>query len=524
MIFFPINKVDLQLQYSNIPLKIVKNKCTYLGVCITRQHKHLFKHNFGMLLERIKKDLSKWSPLKISLIGRINSIKMVVLPKFLYFFQCLPLFIPLSFFKSLDSVISSFIWNGKHPRLRKLYLQRPRRDGGMSLPNFKFYYWAANIRNTLDWWHYHLLPNKPSWVDMELHAHKQISLPALLATKLQLISYTFVDCPVVKHSLRIWTQFRRSFGFKDPSLLSPVARNHFFLPSMQDGSFRSWSDKGITCFKDLFIDNLFASFEQLVSHFGLTKSDFFRVLQVRDYIRSFLSHFPVIPPENPLDSYLSCNILAKGSISIIYNLMINQASFSLDNIKRAWEEDLGGSLSDDTWNCVLKQVHSSSMCARHSLIQFKVVHRAHISKVKLAQMFPGTSSLCNRCQCAEGTLIHMFWTCPKLEHFWRSIFNTLSVVLQCRLEPEPLVAMFGVAPEELQLSASMCKILAFSSLLARRAILLKWKNPLPPTHIQWIRETMSCLYLEKIRYSLRGSGKQFFKMWQPFIDYVDNFK
>ncbi len=164
------------------------------------------------------------------------------------------------------------------------------------------------------------------------------------------------------------------------------------------------------------------------------------------------------------------------------------------------------------------------MCARHSLIQFKVVHRAHISKVKLAQMFSGTSSLCNRCQCAEGTLIHMFWTCPKLEHFWRSIFNTLSVVLQCRLEPEPLVAMFGVAPEELQLSASMCKILAFSSLLARRAILLKWKNPLPPTHIQWIRETMSCLYLEKIRYSLRGSGKQFFKMWQPFIDYVDNFK
>ncbi len=123
-----------------------------------------------MLLERIKKDLSKWSPLKIYLIGRINSIKMVVLPKFLYFFQCLPLFIPLSFLNLWT--LSSFIWNGKHPRLRKLYLQRPRRDGGMSLPNFKFYYWAANIRNTLYWWHYHLLPNKPSWVDMELPISK----------------------------------------------------------------------------------------------------------------------------------------------------------------------------------------------------------------------------------------------------------------------------------------------------------------------------------------------------------------
>lgn len=109
---------------------------------------------------------------------------MMVLPKILYLFQCLPLFIPLSFFKSLDSVISSIIWNGKHSRLRKMYLfNRARRDGGMSLPNLKFYYWAAKIRNILYWRHYHLLPNKPSWVDMELHAHRQISLPALLATK-----------------------------------------------------------------------------------------------------------------------------------------------------------------------------------------------------------------------------------------------------------------------------------------------------------------------------------------------------
>lgn len=130
------------------------------------------------------------------------------------------------------------------------------------------------------------------------------------------------------------------------------------------------------------------------------------------------------------------------------------------------------------------------MCARHSLIQFKVVHRAHT--VYLAQMFPGASPMCNRCQCAKGTLIHMFWTCPKLERYWRSIFNTLSAVLQHRLEPGPLVALFGVAPEDLWLSASVYKVLAFSSLLAHRAILLKCKDPFPPTHAQWIRDMMSC--------------------------------
>jgi len=47
-----------------------------------------------------------------------------------------------------------------------------------------------------------------------------------------------------------------------------------------------------------------------------------------------------------LDSFLSFNILAKGSISITYNLMTNLTSSSLDNIKRAWEEDFDRPLSE----------------------------------------------------------------------------------------------------------------------------------------------------------------------------------
>ncbi len=38
----------------------------------------------------------------------------------------------------MDSVSSTFIWNGKHPCLSKVYLQRSRRVGGMFLSNFSF--------------------------------------------------------------------------------------------------------------------------------------------------------------------------------------------------------------------------------------------------------------------------------------------------------------------------------------------------------------------------------------------------
>ncbi len=140
---FPINKEALKPNYTDLPLKVVKDHFNYLGISVTREFKNLFKSNFLTLFDQAKQILSKWSPLSLALIGRINSIKMTLLPKFLYLFQCLPILIPKSFFRALDSLLINYIWNGKHPRLRKAFLQRPKQTGGMALPNFQYYYWAA---------------------------------------------------------------------------------------------------------------------------------------------------------------------------------------------------------------------------------------------------------------------------------------------------------------------------------------------------------------------------------------------
>lgn len=56
---------------------------------------------------------------------------------------------PQTIFKSLDRIISQFIWNKKSPRIKKDILQKPKAQGGLALPNFLLYYWAANIRAIL---------------------------------------------------------------------------------------------------------------------------------------------------------------------------------------------------------------------------------------------------------------------------------------------------------------------------------------------------------------------------------------
>lgn len=161
-------------------------------------------------------------------------------------------------------------------------------------------------------------------------------------------------------------------------------------------------------------------------------------------------------------------------------------------------------------------------CVRHGLLQFKVLNRLHLSRAKLARIYPGSDPNCIRCHQAPATFGHMFWTCRKFYTFRSEIFNTFSCICEQKIYPEPIIAIFGVVPDNSGISRHQSDLMAFSTLLARRLILLSWKSPTPPSHSRWIREVMSALNLEKIRCTIQGSLKRFHKTWHPFLDYYEN--
>lgn len=107
---FPINQLAQKIPQSSIPFKLASIKFKYLGIIITSSIQSLCEENFTALTTKIKADLQRWNNLPLSLTGRVQSIKMNVLPRYLYLFQCLPILLPKSLFRQLDSIISHFIW------------------------------------------------------------------------------------------------------------------------------------------------------------------------------------------------------------------------------------------------------------------------------------------------------------------------------------------------------------------------------------------------------------------------------
>ena len=204
--------------------------------------------------------------------------------------------------------------------------------------------------------------------------------------------------------------------------------------------------------------------------------------QIHSFPREKIPSFPFIPPRNHLDAILKLDPYEKKRVSVIYN-MINDLKLKLwDKTKMAWEKDLGVELSEDMWQYSLERIHTLSLCIRHGLIQFKVLHRLHYSRDKLSKLYPT----------ADG--IDMFWSCPSLNDYWRQIFDVFPKICGQTITPDYHTAIFGVPPPGCKVSNLQTNALAFASLLTRRLILFNTFDT-----FLFVSEFVSCMPVSEKR-------------------------
>lgn len=130
-------------------------------------------------------------------------------------------------------------------------------------------------------------------------------------------------------------------------------------------------------------------------------------------------------------------------------------------------------LSDHNWLNICNNKFLMTCNSKSQLIQYKVLHRTHITTHKFYHMGFSQSNTCLHCSTSIDNYFHAFCLCPRIQNIWSEILGRLSRM--CSITICPIIALLCDL-STLHMPSHHRPFILILLTIAKKTILLNWKD------------------------------------------------
>ena len=442
---------------------------------------------------------------------------MMVLPKINYFFSMIPIKPPATWFKSLDSCISKFLWKDKPPRISLKTLQKAKDRGGLDLPNILHYFLANRLQYIAKW--LKPSPQDNPWLNVEQGLCGNLEISDLPFISPNIKYHKCFKSVNISTSLTAWWEFLKiTKSSIVPCKHTPIWNNPDILQNKKMLNFIQWKNKGIKNLDNVIQDGNFISFDELMSQYGFSSSSFLEYHQLKSIItKKYVVHQLDLHLPTGVSEYLS--ICSPKLISKIYKLLSKtDNTIALPSLK--WEADLSFTTDSDFWPQICSNIFSMSTNPNLQLIQYKILHRTHYTGQRLFRMGLAPSNICTHCSDnTPDNHAHALWFCPPVHRFWLEVCKELSVWLKCSIPACPKLCILGDL-NGINVDRKSAQMVLTVLCIARKTILMNWKSKNNLSINQFRNFLLDHISMEIMSLSSTHQSDEYHSLWSPLISLI----
>ena len=394
--------VEKNLFWTNDPINI-------LGVTLHYDERILQELNYAPLLEKTTNILRSWRKRNLSLIGKIQIINTLVASLFVYKMTVLRT-INTETVRKLETLMNSFIWNDKRPKIPLNVLQLRKQDGGLKLVNFQRKDQALKI----------------SWVqildtdaEMANLAYKQL-IPCL-QERIWKCNLNENDVQKVLPKTSFWTDTLQawcSINFQE-SVKNPETQiiwlNSHITINRKPIIIEKCVEKGLMYLHQLFKAGTCISVKEAQERYELDIMTYNGIISAlpRDWKKKCKN-----TDEQNTNDYLyetliaDCHIVSKS-----YDKLSENCSRLAQKCEK-WAKDLNTTLHYEDYMKCFRDIDRVTNVAKFRSFQYRLLHRSLITNIHLHKWGIINSPLCSFCNSEVETTMHIMIWCPKVAHLW----------------------------------------------------------------------------------------------------------